>query len=171
MTDLKVLQLTTVNSTHFNQSIQWNAVTSGNQTISRYIIKYGVSSVVKNYNSTSAHSTTSPMLSTTLTLPLPRSPTTYNVWVAAVGGESVIGEYSEVLKINYTGNVWYTHIRIFRLTDSEDVTCKWLHSLNLFNTSLDIFLFMNGLPYKYAHSSQLYSTHKANEPQCVGHNL
>ena len=105
VTDLKVLQSTTENNTHFNQRIEWNKVTSDNQNISHYIIKYGLSSVVNSYDSEGVSSTTSTTNSATLTLPLPTSPITYNVWVAAVSGESVTGEYSEVLKMNYTGNV------------------------------------------------------------------
>ena len=104
MTHTGKWQSVTANNTHFNQSIRWNKVTSDNQTITHYIIKYGESSVVQIYNSTSAHSTTASMLSTTLTLPLPTSPITYNVWVAAVSKETGIGEYSEVLKLNYNGN-------------------------------------------------------------------
>ena len=116
MTDLKVLQSTTVNNTHFNQSIKWNKVTSDNQNISHYIIKYGLSSVVNSYDSEGVDSTTSTTNSATLTLLLPRSPTTYNVWVAAVSDSTGTGEYSEVLKINYTGNEWSIHV--FRLEDS-----------------------------------------------------
>ena len=116
VTDLKVLQSTTVNNTHFNQSIKWNKVTSDNQNISHYIIKYGLSSVVNSYDSEGVDSTTSTTNSATLTLLLPRSPTTYNVWVAAVSDSTGTGEYSEVLKINYTGNEWSIHV--FRLEDS-----------------------------------------------------
>ena len=124
VTDLKVLPSTTVNSTHFNQSMKWNKVTSDNQNISHYIIKYGLSPVVNSYDSEGVSSTTSTTISTTLTLPLPTSPSTYNVWVAAVSGKSGTGEYSEVLKINYTGNVWYIHVRMFRLTDSDRSPCN-----------------------------------------------
>ena len=80
-------------------------MTSDNQNISHYIIKYGLSSVVNSYDSEGVNSTTSTTNSTTLTLPLPTSATTYNVWVAAVSKETGTGEYSEVLEINYTGNV------------------------------------------------------------------
>ena len=109
MTDPKVLQSTAVNNTHFNQSIRWNKVTSDHQNISHYIIKYGLSSDVNSYDSEGVSITTSTTNSTTLTLPLPTSPTTYHVWVAAVSGESVTGEYSDVFKMNYTGNVWSIH--------------------------------------------------------------
>ena len=109
MTDLKVLQSTAVNNTHFNQSIGWNKVTSDNQNISHYIIKYGLSSDVNSYDSEGVSSTTSTTNSTTLTLPLPTSPTTYNVWVVAVSYSTGTGKYSEVLKINYTGNVFSIH--------------------------------------------------------------
>ena len=102
----------TVNNTHFNQSLKWNKVTSHNQNISHYIIKYGLSSVVNSYESEGVRVITSTTNSANLTLPLPTSPTTYNVWVAAVSGEIVTGEYSEMLKINYTGNVWCTHVHI-----------------------------------------------------------
>ena len=105
MTNLRVLQSTTVNNSCFNQRIDWNKVTSDNQNISHYIIKYGLSSVVNSYDSEGVNSTTSTTNSTTLTLPLPTSATTYNVWVAAVSKETGTGEYSEVLEINYTGNV------------------------------------------------------------------
>ena len=103
MTDLKVLQSTTVNNTHFNQSIGWNKVTSDNQNISHYIIKYGLSSVVNSYDSKGVNKTTSTTNSATLTLPLPTSSTTYNVWVAAVSDSTGTGEYSEVLKMKYRG--------------------------------------------------------------------
>ena len=112
VTDLKWLQSTAGNDTHFNQRIDWNKVTSDNQNISHYIIKYGLSSIVNSYDSGGVNSTKSTTNSTTLTLPLPTSPTTYNVWVAAVSGKSVTGEYSEGLKINYTGNVWCIRIYI-----------------------------------------------------------
>ena len=114
MTDLKVLQSTAVNNTHFNQNIKWNKVISHNQHISHYIIKYGLSSVVNSYDSEGVSITTSTTNSTALTLPLPRSRTTYNVWVAAVSNETGTGEYSEVLGINYTGNVWIIHAYILQ---------------------------------------------------------
>ena len=94
---LKVDSKLTANSTHFNQTIEWTEVSSHNQKISYYIVNYQM----ENCKNSSVQNTT--LNSTTLTLPLPRSRITYNVWVAAVSGESVIGEYSEVLKINYTG--------------------------------------------------------------------
>ena len=103
MTVLKVLQSTAVNDTHFNQSIKWDKVTSDNQNISHYIIKYGLSSVVNSTDSEGVNSTNSSTNSTTLTLPLPTTPTTYNVWVAAISDSTGTGEYSEVLVINYTG--------------------------------------------------------------------
>ena len=115
MTDLQVLQSTAVNNTHFNQSIGWNKVTSDNQNISHYIIKYGLSSVVNSTDSEGVNSTNSSTNLATLTLPLPTSPTTYNVWVAAVGKKTGSGKYSEVLEINYTGNVWsFMYIQIYR---------------------------------------------------------
>ena len=119
MTDLKVLQSTAVDNTHFNQMIDWNIVTSDNQNISHYIIKYGLSSDVNSYDSEGVNSTTSTTNSATLTLPLPTSPTTYNVWVAAVSDSTETGEYSGVLEMHYTGNVRSTHVHIilFRLTD------------------------------------------------------
>ena len=55
------------------------------------------------YNSTGIQTKKSPTNKTTLTLPLPQSPTTYNVWVAAVGEKTGVGEYSRVLQLNYTG--------------------------------------------------------------------
>ena len=103
MTNLKVLQSVTVDNSHFNQSIGWKKVTSDNQNISHYIIKYGLSSVVNSYDSEGVNCTTSTANSATLTLPLPKSSTTYNVWVVAVSDRTGTGEYSEVLKINYTG--------------------------------------------------------------------
>ena len=126
MTDLKVLQSTAVNKTHFNQSLEWNKLTSVNQNISHYIIKYGLSSVVNSYDSEGVNSTTSTTNSTALTLLLPTSPTTYHVWVAAVSGESVTGEYSEVFKINYTGNMWSIHL----YSDLQILKSQWLHPLN-----------------------------------------
>ena len=138
MTHLKVLQSTTVNNTHFNQSIGWNKVTSDNQNISHYIIKYGLSSDVNSYDSEGVSITTSTTNSTTLTLPLPTSPTTYNVWVTAVSDSTGTGEYSEVLKMKYRGNLCSTQCHvyiIFRLTDSVLVmathTTPAYHNLRL----------------------------------------
>ena len=97
-----------VNSTHFNQTIEWTEVSSYNQKISYYIVNYQR----ENYKNSSVQNTT--LNSATLTLPLPTSPTTYNVWVAAVSDSTGTGEYSEVLEINYTGNVWSIHA-LFKL--------------------------------------------------------
>ena len=166
VTDLKVLQSVTVNNTHFNQSISWNKVTSDNHHISHYIIKYGLSSDVNSYDSEGVNITTSATNSTTLTLPLPTSLTTYNVWVAAVSNETGTGEYSEELEINYTGNVC-VHMYIFRLTYSE-VTCDGhTHKTCLMNYIFKT-LSTKGLPDKYAHICfYVCSTWEANEPHCV----
>ena len=121
MTDLRVLQSVSVNNSHFNQSIGWKKVTSDNQNISHYIIKYGLSSVVNSYDSEGVNCTTSTSNSATLTLPLSTSPTTYNVWVAAVSDSTGTGKYSEVLEIIHRGNLWskYTmSCKYITLTDS-----------------------------------------------------
>ena len=55
------------------------------------------------YNSTGIQTKKSSTNKRILTLPLPTSPTTYNVWVAAVGEKTGVGEYSQVLRINLSG--------------------------------------------------------------------
>ena len=128
------LESVTVNNTYFNQSIKWNKLKSDQQTrVTQYIIKYGRSKAVQNYSNTDAQNRTSTTNSATLTLPLPKSPTTYNVWVAAVSNETGTGKYSEVLKINYTGNVWSIDSIIAQYT--QDFIKVYIHikeSYNLF---------------------------------------
>ena len=92
-----------VNSSHYNQSLRWDAVNSEYQTISNYSIKYGNANLVHEFNSTEVNTATSKETMSALTLPLPTSPTIYNVWVAAVGEETGAGEYSQVLRINLSG--------------------------------------------------------------------
>ena len=103
MQRLTVSKATKLNSTNFHQSIRWEEVRSVNQIIESYKIRYGQYELADNYNSEHVQNTTSTTNSTTLTLPLPTSPTTYNVWVAAVGNKTGEGEYSQVLQINYSG--------------------------------------------------------------------
>ena len=103
--NLNVGEANTVSSTTFKQEVNWEEVQSEHQTIKNYLIKYGPSSEVSMYNSTSNQTrrSRSPTKRILLTLPLPTSPITYNVWVAAVGEETGVGEYSQVLHINYSG--------------------------------------------------------------------
>ena len=94
-----------MSSTTFKQEVNWEEVQSEHQTIKNYTLKYGPSSEVSMYNSTGVQTrrSRSPTNQIILTLPLPTSPTTYNVWVAAVGEETGVGEYSKLLQINYSG--------------------------------------------------------------------
>ena len=87
-----------LNGTHFTQEIKWEEVVSKHQTIANYSIQYKQAA----NNSTSSIQTSQTAM-VNLTLPLPTSPTTYNVWVAAVGEETGVGEYSQVLMINLSG--------------------------------------------------------------------
>ena len=94
----------TVNGSHISQTIEWEKVGSVDQNITHFIAVYGESSEVKTYNSTDAQNVTVTSNETTaiLTLPIPRGNITYNVWLAAVGEKTGAGEYSDVLKIDYT---------------------------------------------------------------------
>ena len=93
-----------VDNLTFQQTVRWEKVRSTHQNISHYSIRYGESSKVSNYTSSRVKKITSTTnLANLTTLPLPTSPTTYNVWVAAVGEKTGIGEYSEVLQIVYKG--------------------------------------------------------------------
>ena len=83
--------------------MNWEEVQSEYQSIKNYSIKYGPSSNVSMYNSTGIQTRKSTTNKTVLHLKLPTSPITYNVWVAAVGEKTGIGEYSKVLQINYSG--------------------------------------------------------------------
>ena len=107
VTHLRAQKSMKVNNTHVNQRIEWKKVTSNNRNTNyiHYEIRYGSSSDVNNYNSPNIKNITSTTNSTALTLPLPRSPITYKVWVAAFGEKTGTGEYSEVLEIKYEGNV------------------------------------------------------------------
>ena len=92
-----------VNSTHYKQIVNWSAVNSKYQGISNYSIKYGKVTSVHEFNSNGMSKATSIQTTTALTLPLPTSSTTYNVVVAAVGNKTGVGEYSQVLRINLSG--------------------------------------------------------------------
>ena len=98
-----------MNETHFTQEIKWEEVVSDHQTIANYSVKYKQAAK----NSTS-NIQTSQIAMANLTLPLPTSPITYNVWVAAVGETTGVGEYSKVLKINLSGqfasNFTHSHL-------------------------------------------------------------
>ena len=87
----------------FQQTISWDKVRNKHQNISHYSIRYGESSTVSSYTSIGVKNIISSTNSTALTLPLPTSPITYNVWVAAVGEETGVGEYSDLLQIDYKG--------------------------------------------------------------------
>jgi hypothetical protein len=61
---------------------------------------------------------------TALTLPLPTSPTTYNVWVAAVGEKTGVGEYSRVLQLNYTAPNAPKDLTIINIS-CNTITLEW----------------------------------------------
>ena len=103
MSNLTAVKVEIVNSTHYNQSLRWDTVHSEYQTTSNYSIKYGNATFVYDFNSTGVNTAISTQTTTALTLPLPTSPTTYNVWVAAVGNKTGVGMYSQVLTINLSG--------------------------------------------------------------------
>jgi hypothetical protein len=96
-----------VDNMTFQQTISWRKVMSNHQNIKHYSIRYEEFSKVKNYTSIGITNITSTTNSITLTLPLPTSPITYNVWVAAVGEKTGVGEYSHVLQLKYSGNFKY----------------------------------------------------------------
>ena len=94
----------------FQQTISWEKLSSNHQNISQYSIRYGETSKVSNYTSTRVKNITSTTNSTTLSLRLPTSPTTYNMWVAAVGETTGEGEYSQVLQIEYKGKKYIRNV-------------------------------------------------------------
>ena len=99
-----------VDNMTFQQTINWEKLKSNHQNISHYSIRYGETSNANRYTSVGVEGITSPTNSTTLTLPLPTSPTTYNVWVAAVGEKTVVGEYSDLLQIEYKGKKYIKNV-------------------------------------------------------------
>ena len=103
MSNLIAIKVERVNSTHYNQSLSWDTVMSEYQGTSNYSIKHGNATSVHDFNSTGVSTATSIQTTAALTLPLPKSPTTYNVWVAAVGNKTGVGQYSQALMINLLG--------------------------------------------------------------------
>ena len=97
-----------LNGTHFTQEIKWEEVVSKHQTIANYSIRYKQAE-----NNSTGSIQTSQVAMANLILPLPTSPTTYNVWVAAVGEETGVGEYSQVLKLTYSGKCVYEYIQCY----------------------------------------------------------
>ena len=93
----------TSNGTHISQRVEWDNVESDTQNITHFIVKYGRFSQGKTYNSTNAQKVRSNESTVTLNLFIPRRKVSYNVLVATVGDKTGPGEYSDVLKIDYTG--------------------------------------------------------------------
>jgi hypothetical protein len=122
-----------LNGTHFTQEIKWEEVVSKHQTIANYSIQYKQAA----NNSTSSIQTSQTAM-VNLTLPLPTSPTTYNVWVAAVGEETGVGEYSQVLKLTYSAPSKPNSLRI-QMPTCNKLKVTWTDTNKLKTTVLEVY--------------------------------
>ena len=99
--NVTVVGLGRIQNNRLYQSISWSRPPHHTSQLN-YTIKYGPSSEVDTPTHPSVNTTNTTEPSVNLTLPIPNTPVTYYVWVAAVS-DAGQGEYSQRIQINYTG--------------------------------------------------------------------